>query len=563
MKRTSWITWRLYLLTLPFNIVVLLLSADHTLRSSTDIAIWAIVAVLSHIAIAPLVSLGISISKYFSDWKADLLTLFLIGAFRGVVIDICVSRFDLIQNVSNLYKILNSAIALPLWFIGVAIFYESRRIYQREFQILFANAMWQEQETSERHNLFSPGQSSAQESIARLQFVTSNLASDIQKLLKRPDVLADYSVEASRIQNLIEQELRPTSAKLWKKNPVNTPKISFWYLVQISLLTKRLRVPTTTAFTIPYLFVGLNGVFGLRIALVQCAVSVLLNLINFSLSELIVKFGLLSRARANGLLIFFIFFSPYLIQFNFIPVKYSISQDVYTILIVQTFLSVVFALQLLAFNSYKVLTKHRIEVIASLELHLANDKYSNSVALGSESLKNTNYAIHLHGEVQAGLTASSLLLQQAAKSGDSVLANEALERAVGLLSQDFTNISYTRMANPELKLIKIIEGWKGIADISISLPTASLLEDLTLRNSAALIEEAIANAIRHSHATNIKVSGILNEELLTISIISNGDSKSKGKAGLGTKLFDELAREWHYSNESGHNQLTFVLVNHI
>ena len=563
MKRVSWITWRIYLFCLPINIIVLLLAADHTLRTSGDVAIWALVAVISHVAIAPLVSVGISISKYFNNWKADLLTLLIIGAFRGLIINLCVTHFELIQTVSNTYKVFNSMFALPEWFIGWAVFIESRRLYQRDFQILFAKAMRQEQETHERRNLLPKGESSPEELIARLQFITSNLASDIQKLLKRPDALADYSTEASRIQNLIDKDLRPVSAELWRKNVVSTPKISFWALVQISLLTSRLHVITTGTFSMPYLFIGLNGAFGLSVAIYQCALSALITLIALSVSELMIKFRLLSRAHGNTLLIILLFFVPYLFQLFFIPDKYVISQDLQIILIGQTFQSTVLIILLLAYNSYKVLNLQRSEVIASLEKHIASDKYATSIAEGSGSMSNTDYATYLHGEVQAGLTASSLLLQQAAKSGDSELANEALERAASLLNQDFTNISYTRMASPELKIDKIIAGWKGIADISISLPKAPQLAESVLRNAVTLIEEAIANSIRHSFATEIKVSGILRNEFLTINIISNGHPMRKGKAGLGTKLFSDLASEWNYSNESGHNRLTFILVNPI
>lgn len=561
MKRVSWITWRIYLYSLPINIVVLLLAADHTLRTSADVAVWALVAVISHIAIAPLVSVGISVSKYFENWKADLLSLFVIGAFRGVVINICVAQFDLIQNVSNLYKIFNSMFALPEWFIGWAIFIESRRIYQREFQILFAKAMRQEQETHQRQSLLPSGESSPEELIARLQFITSNLASDIQKLLQRPDHLADYAAEASRIQDLIDKDLRPTSAYLWKKNAVTTPKISFWALVQISLLSTRLRVITTGAFSMPYLFIGLNGAFGLSVAFYQCALSALISLTVFGFSELVIKFRLLSRKHGNILLLSLLFFIPYLFQIFFIPDKYAISQELQTVLIGQTFLSSVYVTLLLAYNSYKVVTLQRNKVIANLQALISGDKYSSSIVTTSDSMKNSDYATYLHGEIQAGLTASSLLLQQAAKSGDSELANEALERAASLLNQDYTNISYTRMASPELKIGKIIAGWKGIADISISLPASAELEESVMRNSVTLIEEAIANSIRHSHATEIKVSGILRDELLTINIISNGDPIKKGKAGLGSKLFNDLTSEWTYASESGHNRLTFILIN--
>ena len=186
-----------------------------------------------------------------------------------------------------------------------------------------------------------------------------------------------------------------------------------------------------------------------------------------------------------------------------------------------------------------------------------------SLTQGGEAQRNAEIATYLHGEIQAGLTASSLLLQQAAQSGDSDLAQEALERASGLLNQDLTNISFTRMAAPDKKIEKIVEAWKGIADISVTLPAFNLLNEDVLRNSVRLIEEAIANSIRHAKATDIKVVGVLKENLLTLSVISNGNPMTKGKAGLGTKMFNDLSAEWSYAAESGHNRLTFTLVNRI
>ena len=117
------------------------------------------------------------------------------------------------------------------------------------------------------------------------------------------------------------------------------------------------------------------------------------------------------------------------------------------------------------------------------------------------------------------------------------------------------------MAAPEVKIKKIIDAWKGIADISVVLPPFEQLNDGILRSSVQLIEEAVANSIRHAKATDIKISGILKKELLTITIISNGEPMTKGKAGLGTKMFNDLTAEWNYAAESGHNRLTFTLVN--
>ena len=112
-----------------------------------------------------------------------------------------------------------------------------------------------------------------------------------------------------------------------------------------------------------------------------------------------------------------------------------------------------------------------------------------------------------------------------------------------------------------LKIQKITDAWKGIADISVALPSFELLGETTLRNSVQLIEEAIANSIRHAQASDIKISGVLKGDVLTISIVSNGNPIAKGRAGLGTKMFNELTEEWNYASESGHNRLTLTLIN--
>ncbi len=563
MKRTLWISWRLYFFTIPINVVILILASDHISIGWKDITLWGLTALISHAAIAPFISVIIPASKYFNNWKADLIFLLIAGALRGIAINICVSRFNLNQEVSDLYKIFNSTIALPLWFIVLAIFIESRKEYQHEFQSLFAKAMRKERETQERYSLLPKGESSAEELIARLQFITSKLASDIQILLKRPDVLKDYSLEAKRIQHLIDDDLRPASAELWESNTVSTPKISIVKLIHIAMLEQRLRAIPVVLMSAPYLFVAVNGTYGFQIAVIQVLAISFFDILIYVLVETLTKFFKLTRKQANLSIIIVSFFLPLFSQIVISPKKLFGTDDGLTVFLYQFVLSLMYLTFLFATNSIQIIKIQRSEVIASLTRHLSSDKYSVAIATSGASVRNSEIAEYLHGEVQAGLTASSLLLQQAAQSGDSDLANEALERAAGLLSQDHTNISYTRMAKPEIRVAKIIAGWKGIADISISLPPTAQLDEVVLRNCVTLIEEAIANSIRHANATEIRVSSILKQELLTINVISNGDSMVKGKAGLGTKIFDDLTSEWSYSAESGHNRLTFLLRNQI
>jgi signal transduction histidine kinase len=307
--------------------------------------------------------------------------------------------------------------------------------------------------------------------------------------------------------------------------------------------------------------VGLNGAYGFEIAIFHCLLVSFFDLTIFGLSELVYRFKILNRAGSNLFLLGVSFFLPFYIQFDFVPRNLAISSNSAAIFLGQLLLSVSYIALLITVNGYTVINRQRTEVITSLEKHISGERYLSSVNESGAARRKADLANYLHGEIQAGLTASSLLLQQAAKSGDSELAQEALERASGLLNQDLTNISYTRMATPDVKIKKIIDGWKGIADISVALPSFDQLNENVSRSSVQLIEEAVANSIRHAKATDIKVSGILKKDLLTITIISNGEPMTKGKAGLGTKMFNDLAAEWNYAAESGHNRLTFTLIN--
>lgn len=560
MKRTSWITWRIYFVTIPIDVIVLILSGDHYLKSWNDVFAWGLVSIFAHTVLLPFVAFGILQSEKIRNWKFDLIFLLILGAIRGTAITFCIAKYNLELNVSFAYKIFNSTIALPQWFVGVALFIESKKQYQETFRQLFSKAMLKEQEGSEKTKIL-PNSNTSDEVIARIQFITSNLSSELKNLLSQPQTLSEYGLEGSKIKNLIEQEIRPATSNLWKASKIKSPKIPLKKLLQISLLENKLPVFLVVTISSPYLFVGINGINGSKNAFFQCLQITLIHFIVFMVFELLLRKMIINRVQANLCIILFSFLVGLLIQLEYTaePFKFSNNQSV--IIIYQIFLSINYVILLLAINGYNLIKDHQKRILESLEKYLQGDKFQNLISGGLQAQKQTDLAQYLHGEVQAGLTASSLLLQRAAESGDSVLAQEALERASGLLDLDFANISYTRMAPPELKIRKMIEAWKGIADISIDLPAKDQFEDYVLRNAVKLIEEAVSNAIRHAKADVIKVSGVLKLNVLTITVISNGDSMAKGKAGLGTQLFDDLSSEWNYASESGHNRLTFTLLN--
>ena len=185
MKRTPWLSWRLYFFTIPVDLTVLLLSSDHASTGSNDFFNWAILSFIAHGSMVPAIAIALLFTEKVNSWRADLLSLIMLGAVRGVAINLGVEFLDLNPNVSALYKVFNSVISLPLWFIGIAVFVESRRQYQQEFEAIFLRQMHEEQTSQRSQNLDLTG-NPAEESIRHLQSASSELASEIEKVLDLP-----------------------------------------------------------------------------------------------------------------------------------------------------------------------------------------------------------------------------------------------------------------------------------------------------------------------------------------------------------------------------------------
>jgi signal transduction histidine kinase len=561
MRRISWITWRTYFLSLPVNVIVLMFSADHKVESFQQVFIWGVIALLSHLFLAPFIFLIINLYKIELGWKFDLTSLIGLGAIRGIAITYLATKFDVELTVSSTYKILNSILAVPQWFIAISIFIESRRQFQREFRKLFVKAMDNQARIANKRRLLPGKLSAADEAINKLQYLTSSLVKDLHSMKSLSGDLQDYSKKTLEIDNFIEKDLKPESRKLWESENIKVPKVKLGELLKISIFQIRLRVPEVVLMSIPYYLIGIHADANLKTTLFQSALLITNDLTVYFMCEALHRYARLSRPMTNLTILIFIPLLGFLSQKYLVPIDFQIIKGSFQFWTFELFMSITFFILVMILNSQQVLSKHRFEIIQSLESLLLDKNMEKVIDKNLEASTNRNIAEYIHGEVQAGLIASSILLQKAADSKDSDLAQEALERAAGLLDQDHTSLYYTRMASPEKRLEKIKVGWAGIADVQIGLPEVANISPETLRSAVALIEESVNNAIRHSAATSINVSGILKKDTLTISIISDGEYLSKGKSGLGTQLFDDLSEDWYFGKDGEFSKLVFVLSN--
>lgn len=558
MKRTPWLSWRLYFFSIPIDVTFLLFSSDHTIRDLDDVTGWVLVALMAHASIAPLIPISLYLTSRLNSWKAELCALVVLGAVRGITINFAIVILDLEQRVPFLYKVFNSAISLPVWFIGLAIFVESRRQFQREFEALFLRSIRKQQSTVGEQYV-GIGGLPQEKLIAHVQSVATGLASEIKRVLDLPTSQINYAQQAGKIQDLINKELRPASAQLWNDSTLSAPKLSFSALLRISLLEQKLKVVLVALCTSPYIFIGLNGSQGWRFAAFETLFASISNIAIYVLFEAFFRKGLINRKLTNISIMVFSFLLQVIVIIAFIPTDLFWTDDVLTIFLYQLLLSLNHLVALLGFNLYKSLSKQRAAVLKYFELILQARETLSVSSQELSAVRNIDLARYLHGEFQAGLVATSLLLERAAKTGDAELARHALRSSVDILSQDHAQLSQAKISSPVARLEKIVAGWRGIATVTFTVDWLEGLDASEQNDAIALIDEAIANAVRHAKATTISIDGSLGALDLTIEILSNGAMMTYSVAGLGTKLFKELASNWEYSRRGELNLLQFTI----
>jgi len=557
VKRTPWLSWRLYFLTIPIDVIVLLLSGDHASTQSNDFLNWAILSLLAHASIAPFTLIALFFTSKINNWKSDIFALSILGSIRGVAINVGFEILDLEPRVSSLYKVVNSAISLPLWFIGIAIFVESRRQYQREFESIFFRSVRKEQISADKNpDITVMGN---RDQIKHLQSVTSDLAREIEGVISQSTSQMNYVKQTRKIQDLINKELRPTSAQLWNGLTLSKPKLSIGVLIRISLLEQKLKVTSASLFFSPYIFIGLNGSQGWKFAFVATLLATCLNILIFYICEFLHRNGVLNRKSSNVAVLSLSFLLPLVTILFMLPEDLFWTDSVATTIVYQLFLTSCHILLLLGFNLYKLLSQQRFAVIENFDQLIQGKQFSPISSDDLTAARDIDLARYLHGELQAGLIATNLLLERASTTGDTDLARHALRSAVELLNQDHALVSQTRISSPKARLEKISSGWRGIADVKFTLDWIDSLDSSTLNDVIVLIDEGVSNAIRHAQSTTISVDGILTAEYLEIEIVSDGTKMTNNAAGLGTKLFDELATSWHHSRNGESNLLKFKI----
>ncbi len=148
------------------------------------------------------------------------------------------------------------------------------------------------------------------------------------------------------------------------------------------------------------------------------------------------------------------------------------------------------------------------------------------------------WAMQLHGRVQSDLLASSLVIDQAERSGDAAQMKSALAEA-HLLLASLGEAPAPVLRSAEQELQHRVNLWNALVDISYdhtqfsSLPALIRVSDL-----GEILEEAISNAVRHAFASHIWITLITQSSgSVLVTVVNDGEFNGVEKSRLGSEIF--------------------------
>jgi signal transduction histidine kinase len=183
-----------------------------------------------------------------------------------------------------------------------------------------------------------------------------------------------------------------------------------------------------------------------------------------------------------------------------------------------------------------------------------NRRLARELALLNQRIwvEKREWALRIHGSVQASLTASLVRL-----SGESAPSKEQLAKVREHLSQASNGLKASAVKPVDLAAsLKVIQKtWGGIAKIKVDLksaPAQQVLDDAwggVIANE--IIKEAVSNSVKHGKADLVKVSfENPTPGFVQIIVQDNGRGLSpKSSSGLGSQILDETAFPWSLQNQ--------------
>jgi hypothetical protein len=547
--RPGLFNWRYYFWLIPLDVaVVLFLIAPQPLSLGEAVS-WTILALISHALMAVPFAIFRRLEWVIGTFRNEVGAMVVVGMVRGFAILDIGLLMDLPQLEPYLLRPLNSAVAVPTWFIMIHFLVGSRREFSEDYRALYLKLV--------RGNIARYDSKKAKLSVKEIE---QRVATVLEPLRVKIETLHGSKISPSRlaeesliIQSYVEEKIRPLSHELWQRKEIEAPRLGLFRLTTLTLFRTRLPIGLTIFPSALYSLVGLSALMPFSHAFWHQSTSTASLLIIYFLYN---RFYSNSKDKylLNSAALVFTLFLPLITsrlldsRFGLVPIP-GLGE------IVGLFW---FFFLLLAFGAALAVSNYHEEIMSVLRNQL-KDVVIDAHPKESEEVS-ARFAKYLHGEVQSELLSASMLLSQAAKEKNSRIGRRGIEKTAEILRRDHAKYAVGGELTPEVRMQKIIDAWAGIAQVEIELVGTGVIAEDSLTSLSDVIEELVSNSVRHGSANDISVQVSRVKESLSVTYADNGSRRGKGKPGLGSSLLKSLTTNVKVSDSKKGTVITFQMI---
>ena len=443
-----------------------------------------------------------------------------VGVLRGVVMVAVAVPWGLIPEVNGTTQVVNSGVSAVVWLILAGLVLASRERYRHKYRSLLVQ-----------------GAASAQsESLVDTDWdrnpaivsMRENLAVHIGEVGAVPSVESlTLTSEAIRIE--IEHNLRPLSHRLWFGSFDEYPHVRFTRLISDSVTYFRMPVWQICVTWLIGGFVGGPMLFGATRGIVATLISTLV------LVGLLLTFRQLAQKYASlilGIGFLLVAGTVPLIVADLVLLAFGFESDFNVSSGLVFFLPIALIAIMLIGLAISLADSDRNAVLSVAQ------RYAIESVFGfTNSLEASTY---IHNTLQSELTGVALQLKQAAESGDAELSRVAMQRAHEILNRSLTEDYANQRLDPRKHAEKVARAWRGICAVDIQMST-EVGRDARATAATQAVEELIANAVRHSGATEVAVTLEAVDAGVHITCRINRTWAENDQVGLGSRWFSTLS----------------------
>lgn len=368
------------------------------------------------------------------------------------------------------------------------------------------------------------------------------------------------------LDELRENQVRPLSHLIWKREQQKIPQFTLVSLITVSFTQLHYVVwPVIVGFI---LLMGPSQIqqYGVLPGLVALTAQSAVILGGLSVANLLrprrLIAGIVSFSITNLALTAVISLGTTALWGpipHFLPVQAALA--VFQVLATLTF-----------FTSVYSLTRKTHRAVEQDLLRYSPQLAHENVAQAQQSRADRELAQLLHSQVQNVLLAKSLALKESLNEPGITeeIRRHIAEETMSDVENYLQSLSSTPLQAPggslASRLVNVIETWTPVVEVHHNITDTVLSSALTPHTELleSILNEALANAVRHGLARHIEVRLEEEDNVFSATIVDDGVGPRQGEPGLGTMLFLSIAgSQWNLTpqpnGQGSQLRLTFPL----